>query len=240
MRVRLALVPLIAAAALLAGCATGTGTTPAATTAAPAGNGVAALSADEILAKAKTALAAAKSFHVKGEKVESGASTKVDLKFAGTSLAGTIETQGVSLELVSIGNDLYMKAPDAFWATFIPPAQQQTALGLLKGKYVKVDSTNAAFSSFKDLFKTDEMVKPDGTVSKGEQKTINGTPAIGLVDSADSGVLYIATTGDPLPVAETDKTGKTEIEFTEFNATFDIKAPAASDVFDLKALMGGS
>ena len=239
MRVRLALVPLVAAAALLAGCQTAGGTTPTPTT-APAGNGVAALSADEILAKTKTAFAAAKSFHVKGEKVEDKQTTKVDLKFAGTSMAGTIDTDGVTLEIISIGNDLYMKAPDAFWATIIPPAQQSTALGLLKGKYVKLPATNPMLSSFKDLFKTDEMVKPDGTVSKGQEKTINGTPAIGLVDSSDQSVLYIATTGEALPVAEQNKDGQTEIEFSEFNATFDIKAPATADVFDLTPFMGGS
>src|SRR5262245_50465308 len=114
MRVRLALVRLVAAAALLAGCQTTGRTTPAATP-QPTRNGPAAMSADESLTKAKTALAADKSFHVKGEAVEDGQATKIDLKFAGSNLGGTIEAQGVALEIIAIGNDLYMKAPDAFW-----------------------------------------------------------------------------------------------------------------------------
>jgi hypothetical protein len=238
MRVRLALIPLVAAA-LLAGCAAKTDSAAPATTTAPAGNGVAALSADEILAKAKTALAAAKSFHVKGEETSSGSKTKVDLKFSGKDFSGTVEAEGLTLELLSIGNDLYLKAPDAFFASLIP-ASQQSALAAIKGKYVKVDSTNAAFSGLKDTFKTDDMIKPEGTLSKGTAKTVNGVPAIGLVDSKDKSILYVATEGEPYPVRKEGGDGTTQaIDFTEFNATVDLKAPAAADVFDLKSVMGG-
>ncbi|HEX6869951.1 MAG TPA: hypothetical protein VF163_02540 [Micromonosporaceae bacterium] len=239
MRVRLALVPVAIAAALVGGCAT-TGdpaANPSSST-TQTSNGVADLTADEILAKAKTALAAAKSFHVKGETTEEGAAAKIDMKFAGKDFAGTVESAGMTLELVRVGADLYMKAPVEFWQSFVPK-EQQAALALLNGKYVKVDATSPDFSAMANAFNTDELVKPEGTVSKGEAKTINGTPAIGLVDSKDNAVLYIATVGEPLPLKAEGPSGTGSLEFTEYNATFDIKAPAAAEVFDLKSIMGG-
>lgn len=62
MRVRLAV--LIVATALLAGCS---GPSPAPSPSAPGGNGVAALTAEEIWARAHTALMAAKSVRLKGD-----------------------------------------------------------------------------------------------------------------------------------------------------------------------------
>src|SRR5689334_10894231 len=74
-------------------------TTPVATSEAPApspsestaaDNGVAKLSADAILKKATTALAAAKSFHVSGNDVDGGQKILVDLKIAGKDGIGQI------------------------------------------------------------------------------------------------------------------------------------------------------
>jgi hypothetical protein len=238
MRVRIALIPLVAAAALLAGCATNNTTTPAATT-PPAGNGVAALSADEILTKAKAALTAAKSYHVKGQATSGGSLFKADLAFAGKDFGGTVQIQNIPLEIISVSDGLYLKSTDAFWASILPPAQQALAAGF-KDKYVKVNPAVPAFAALKDSFDGASMLTPDGTVSKGDTKTINGVPAIGLVDSKNKSVLYIATEGEPFPVRqEGGEGGPTDvIDFTEFNATANVKAPAAANVIDLTSFTG--
>jgi hypothetical protein len=236
MRVRLVLVPLVAAVALLAGCVTKNATDPPTTT-APASNGVAALSADQILAKAKAALTAAKSFHVKGEATEDKDTFTLDLKVAGGNFAGTIAAEGNSFELVGLGDDVYMKPDEKFLATLVPPGDQAMA-ALFKGKYLKGKVSDPQLSGFKDLIKVDEMLKADGSLTKGQEKTFNGAPAIGLVDSSDSSVLYIATTGEPLPLGIADKAGQNQLTFSEFNATFDIKAPPAAEVLDMSALTG--
>jgi hypothetical protein len=239
MRVRIALIPFVAAAALLAGCATNNNTTAPAATTPPAGNGIAALSADEILAKAKTALAAAKSYHVKGQATSDGSLFKADIAFAGKDFGGTVQIQNIPLEIISVTDGLYLKAADSFWASVLPPAQQALAAGF-KDKYVKVNPSVPAFAGLKDSFDGGDMLTPEGTVSKGDTKTINGVPAIGLVDSKTKSVLYIATEGEPFPLRqEGGEGGPTDvIDFTDFNGTASVKAPAAANVVDLTAFTG--
>jgi hypothetical protein len=236
MRVRLALVPLVAAAAFLAGCGPKADNTTAPTT--PASNGVEALPADEILTKATAALTAAKSYHVKGDITQEGQTSKLDFKVAGKNLSGTVETKGLNIEIIKVGNDLYLKAPDAFWTSLLPPGKE-SSLALLRGKYVKADATSGAFATLGNAFTADEILKPEGTVSKGETKTFDGVPAIGLIDSKDKSVLYVATRGEPLPLAIESPDNKGVTTFTEYNQPVDIKAPPAAEVFDLKGLLGG-
>jgi hypothetical protein len=236
MRARLVLVPVALAAVLLTGCVTKAGqTTP---TEAP-DNGVSALSADEILAKAKTALGAATSFHLKGDITEDNVKSSVDLTYKGKDGKGSFSTGGTTFDVVKIGNDIYMKAPDDFWKQMIPAGQaQDAALLLLHGKWVKVDATNAQFSGFTTLFDTNEMIKPSGTLSKGDTGTTNGVPTIALAES-DGSKLYIATRGEPLPVRIEGKPGDGGLDFSDYGAPVEITAPSSDQVFDLKQLLGG-
>jgi hypothetical protein len=241
MRVRLALIPLVAAAALLAGCATANTPATAPTSTGPADNGVSALAPADILAKAQAALAAAKSYHMVGSATENNQKLSLDLKFSGKDVAGTIDLGVAKLEIIGIGNDIYLKAPDDFWSSQIPSGQAQALLALIKGKYVKVDGQSASFSELTDNFKPENLLKPDGDITKGDTKTIDGTPAIALVDK-DGSKLYIATTGDPVPLSIEDSASSSSagasFQFKEYNVPVTVTAPAAADVFDLKALMG--
>jgi len=235
MRARLALVPLVATAALLFGCGTSPGT---ATTSTPTNNGVAALSADEILTKAKAALIAAKSFHVKGNLSEGGQAVAVDFKVSGSDLSGTAQMNGGNIEIIKVGDDLYVKAPDEFWSA-LTPSGKPAQFAALKGKYAKADTTFAAFATISGAFTPDALLKPEGTTSKGATKTVGGIPAIGVVDTKDRSVVYIATQGEPLPLAFDTADGKSEALVTEHGQAMDIKAPAATDVVDVKSLMNG-
>jgi hypothetical protein len=239
MRARLVLVPIALTAVFLGGCATSTpGTSATSSPPGPTDNGISALTPEEILTRAQTALGAASSYRMKGEVTEDGQTAKVDLQNGGENIKGTIEFGGQTIELLKIGTDLYMKASDDFWKQFIP-AGQQGVLTLLSGKYVKVDSTNASFSSITESFDASEILKIDGTVTKGSPKDINGKPAIGLVSGKDQSTLYIATVGEPLPLRIEGPAGQGAIDFTDYGTTFDFTAPPTAEVFDLKALMGG-
>ena len=240
MRVRLALIPLVAAAALLAGCQTATPPATAPTSTGPADNGVSALAPADIVTKMQSALASAKSFHMTGSFTDSGQKVDFDLKFSGKDFVGTIDLgSGIKLDVIGVGTDIYIKAPDDFWASQLPAAQASTILALIKGKYVKLDSKNASIAALVDPFRPENMTKPEGDVTKGDTKTIDGKPAIGLVDSKGGGKLYVATTGDPLPLSiEGGSSADGTVQFTEYNVPVLVQAPAAGDVFDLKALMG--
>src|SRR5262249_29717461 len=133
----------------------------------------------------------------------------------------------VKLEIIGVGSDIYLKAPDDFWSSQVPAAQASTLLALIKGKDVKVDGKNATFSELTDAFKPENILKPDGTLSKGDTKTIDGTPAIALVDSKTGSKLYIATTGDPVPLSleDTAAGGGGTLQFKEYNVPVMVTAP---------------
>ena len=232
MRARLVLVPIALAAALVAGC--NTKSDEATTPPAASDNGVASLTADEILARATTALNSAQSFKAKGEITSDGNKVGIDMQFSGKDFKGNMSGEGMQFEIIKVGNDVYLKAPDEVWQTLLPPA----ALALIKGKYLKVDASNPQFGSLASSFDTSEILKPEGTVTKGEAKVVNGVPTIALVDG-EAGTLYIATQGEPYPIRLEGKAGEGAVDFSEFNASATVAAPPAGEVFDLKSITGG-
>jgi hypothetical protein len=236
---RLVLVP-IALAALLAGCGSPSSPPPVATVGptTPTDNGVADLPPEEIVARAQAALGTAGSYRMSGTVTAEGRTATIDLHNGGQNVKGTIEIQGQALEILRIGDDLYMKASDAFWKQFIPAAQH-SAIALLSGKYVKVDATNESFSSLTEAFDASEILKTEDTVTKGTPTTINGTPAIGLISQDQEATLYIATVGEPKPLRIESKSGQGGIDFTDYGERIEFAPPASSEVFDLKSLMGG-
>jgi hypothetical protein len=86
------------------------------------------------------------------------------------------------------------------------------------------------------------MFKPDGKVSKGTTKTVDGVETIGLVDDgADGGTLYVATVGEPYPIrVEPSNADDGAMAFSSFGKSFpELKLPAAGDVIDLQKLAQG-
>ncbi|MDI1465636.1 hypothetical protein QEZ54_32165 [Catellatospora sp. KI3] len=230
--------PIALAGVLLAGCNDTDGAKPAAsaaTSVAPAGNGVEALEATEILTKAKDALGKAGSYRIKGEMTEN--KMKLDIRVAGKDIVGTITMGGASIDLLSVGGATYFKADEAFWTSQM--GEQGAALGKLVGtKWIKVPADNKEFGDFFKIADVNELLKPEGTIGKGKVETINGASAIALTEGAEKGSLYVATTGEPYPLRLAGPAGEGQIDFTDFGAKFDeLKAPAEADVFDLGALM---
>ncbi|MFF5296206.1 hypothetical protein [Paractinoplanes globisporus] len=232
-------VAFLAVGGLLAGCNSKDDVAPAATqaaaptSAAPADNGVAALTADQILAKSKAALTSAKSFRVKGSTDADGQKMQLDLEINGTDVLGKIAVGKAVIELLAAGGKHYIRPNQAFWTTMggASAADAKNIANLMGKRWVVVSAKNKDLNSFFDIVNIDEMLKPQGTASKGTAKQIGEYKTIGLKDS-EGGTLYVATVGEPYPIQEHDSDG--DINFTEFGKTFtDLKAPAAADVVDL-------
>ncbi|WP_433366921.1 hypothetical protein ACQPZX_38670 [Actinoplanes sp. CA-142083] len=214
--------------------------TPSPTASTPADNGVAALSADEILKRTTAALADVKSFHAAGSGVEDGQKMAVDVKIAGKDSVGWLTVGKAKIEMLAVGGTKYIKPNEAMWAQNAGGAKQAKVIMTVVGdRWVKLSAKDKDMAGLFDLFKVDEIVKPDGKVTKGAAKQVDGVPAITLTDHGDpGGTLYIATTGEPLPL-EVDGGDKSTLTFSDFGKTFaEIKKPAASDVIDLAALAG--
>lgn len=202
------------------------------------GSSIAGMSADEILAKTKTAVSAAKSVHARGTSVDDDGSTvKVDFRLSDGGTTGRVTAQGAIIEILVVGRDFYMKASKDTWTTLTGEA---AAGELLAGRYVKVPSTDKSLSgSIASLADWDSFVKealtPEGTPTKGETKQLAGVEVIGLVDSKDDGTLWIPTEDDPLPV-QVDAADGTVMKFTEWGEPVSVKAPSADEVIDLGEL----
>ncbi|MFB9239880.1 hypothetical protein ACFFWC_30880 [Plantactinospora siamensis] len=245
-------VVLAAGAALLAGCGgtngagAGTSAPPASASTAPepsasptpSDNGVAALAPAAIVDRAKAALKNAKSFRMSGTTKEDGQKFTLDFKISGANLVGDMTIGKGKVQLLRVGKKGYMKPDAAFWR-MSAGTHANAIVELVGDRWVLVPAGDKDFASMFGAADVNELLKPDGKVTKGQPKDINGTPAIGLVDHAKSGgTLYVATVGEPYPVRIQGKTAADGgINFSDFGATFsEIKPPAAADVVDLSKI----
>lgn len=244
------ILPAVAAAAVLAaGCAGSSGTptaagpSPAAATTA-AGAGTAALPAAEILARAQAALAASESVRLRGGGSSEGSSFDLDMRYAtGARAVGTVTANRQTVELRRLGDVIYLKATAAFWQQ----SAGAEAARVLGGKWLKAPLTDqrvAALAAFtdKDTF-TKEVLAPDGTVTKGERGTVNGTPAIGLrsAGSGGAGTLWVAATGAAVPLQLMPDAGTTDagrLDFLDYGRPVEVPVPPAAEVVDAARLGG--
>jgi hypothetical protein len=217
------LVPVAASFALLAGC---TDTGPAATP-TPTTNGVEALEADEILERAREALDAAGSYRVKGAGEADGEDVDVDIVISGDDVRGTLAMGAVQFEMLVVDGTAYFKGADDLWELFLGE-DAATVAPLLQGKWVKLPAGGNPFP-----LNSEELLNPEGDVTKGEVTTVNGKPAI-ILNSTEGGDLYIALEGEPYPIQIVSDEGT--IEFLEIGEDVTIEAPPASEVFDLSTL----
>jgi len=183
------MVPL-AATAILAGCGGG----------GSSSNGEASKSASAILADAKQAALAAGSARVTGTIHDSGQTIGLDLRITTKGGGGTMTLQGSKLDIVRVGQNVYIRAPSSFYEKV---GAGKAAGQLLNGRWLKAPASTADFAQLASLTDMNAFVtqalKPDGTVSKGGETTIDGQKAIQL-KSSKGGSLYVAETGKPYPI----------------------------------------
>jgi hypothetical protein len=231
--VRQARIALVcAAAALLAGCGGGT-----------KGNGEAGKPPGQIVTDAQAAAGNATSVHVFGSGTASGSALKLDLYLVkGKGGRGHLTANGLSFDLVRIGNRAYFRGDAAFWRQFGGDA----AVALLNGRWLSAPADQGDFASFApltDISKLfDAILGNHGTLEKGKATKVDGQPAVSVVDRGKSGgTLYVAATGQPYPLEVVSPTAKHgAVHFASWNATVKLTAPPNPvDINKLKALAGG-
>ena len=238
MPTKIALVAVALAGTALAGCAGGqAGAAPEAVvvSSAPAGNGITALSADEIMIRARAAVKAAKSVHVKGSIVDDGQDITVDIRSAGADFAATMAFGKAKIDLLSVGGEKYSRPNEAFWVMSTDAAKGKILTQTYGSRWISGADSDQSFAAIFDIGDIDQLLTPDGTVAKAEEKVIAGVRAIGIKDSSDTDTeLYVATTGEPLPLLMATK-GAGGLTFSSYGETFpQIAAPSPSRVVKLK------
>jgi hypothetical protein len=237
---KVALIALAVAATTLAGCQADTPdpVRPGASS-APAAAGIAALSADEILQRAKAALTKAKSYQIKGELEQDDENIAFDLKVSGADSIGSMSIGTAKLELLTVGGKKYMRPNKQFWITTMGPKQGPTVAKAIGDHWVAGADKDQSFAEIFTMTSVDQLLRPTGALSKGEEKVVGGVAAIGLKDGGDpDSMFYVATTGEPYPLQMTSK-GRNLMVFSDFGATFTgIEAPAENQILDLGKLAG--
>jgi hypothetical protein len=197
--------------------------------------GLAAASADEILAQARQALLAAGSVHAKGSVRSGGAAYKLDLQMVRKLGArGSLSGQGASLGVVRIKNTAYVQLDQDSWRSVTGSAATARQFA---GKYLKVTSSSgAAFKPFLALTDVDQvfdtLLEPTGTVTKGAVTTIGGRKVVDLkVDGGRTGDVYVALDGKPYPLRLAyGGVGGQRVDLDGFGRKVTLTAPPASKI----------
>jgi hypothetical protein len=182
-------------------------------------------SAQQILEQATAAAKAAKSVHVKGDITEDGDTFTLDMKIGETGAGGSISLAGEKVELRQVGTAMYIKGGPV---SALDPDLADT--------WVKVEEGDPGAADFSDLMSMekifDEMLEPEGSITKVAGKDVAGTPTVGLQDAEgsdgetdDKGILYIAAEGTAYPLLIESTAGSGGLTFTEWNEPVEVKAP---------------
>ena len=196
------------------------------------------LSAKALLAKAKAQVDKESNVSVDGTTTDGSSEIGIKIGYSGKDATGTVTIDGGVMSLLKVGDITYFRADDDFWKSGSndPPAD---FLATVKGRWIKA----AADSNFADLtgladrtFLRKEVLVPDGTIAKGDSKTVNGVNCIAL-DDGKTGSLFVATDdARPIKIVSTDKKNG-EMTFS-YDAVDIPAAPAAADVIDESELTG--
>jgi hypothetical protein len=202
-------------------------------------NGIASKSPTEVIEAVKVALRTAGTFHLSGSGTSSGDLFTVDVRVDSkdNKAKGTLGLNGDQLQLIVIGTAIYVNAPPSFYEGNGATKAQAALVG---GKWLKSSTSNADFAEFTEFTDIDKLLTPDAEVTKGETTTVNGQPALALIDGKGTegeGTMYVRTTGDPLPV-QIKGGGKESgsLNFDDYGTPVDATAPA--DAVDLAQLTG--
>lgn len=217
---RVSILALVLTAVLLAGC--GSGKTQAQS------NGEASKPPTQVLADAKAAASSASSGHVSGHIVSGGTPITLDLSIArGKGAKGSMSMNGLSFQLVRVGNTVYIQGSDDFYKHFAGSGVAQ----LLHGRWIKAPATKgqlAPLESLTDIGKLFAKVgSSHGKLANDGETTYNGQQVVLIRDTSDNSKLYVAATGKPYPVALVGgKKGQTgTITFSDWNEPVALAAP---------------
>jgi hypothetical protein len=222
---------LVLTAAFLAGCgSSGEAEKP---------NGEASKPAARVLADAKAAATGASSAHVSGSLKSGGTPITLDLSTARSKGAkGSMSTNGLSFDMVRIGDTLYVKGSDEFYKHFAGATVAQ----LLHDKWLKGSATQGRLTSLAPLTSLAGLFavisSQHGKLANDGATTYNGAKVVAIRDTSDNSKLYVAATGKPYPVAIVGgKKGQSgAITFDDWNKSVSLSAP--SDAIDITQFGG--
>ena len=212
-------------------------------------NGMGRLPAEAVEERARESAESAHTLRLSGSVLTGDASFRLDMRLGPDGAVGEVSTQGMTFELLRIGEDLYIKADAAFWQY-----QQSDDAGAdgdgddvtdpdinpsekLEGKYVKVAPKDPAYEQLSGF--TDKSVLLDGLLilegvrQTGERGEIDGVRTITVIaDEGAGGILEVALVGTPYPL-RLERGGEAgEVRMADWNKEFTLRAPKDDQIVD--------
>lgn len=227
-RLPVALLGALAAVVLLGGCGGGADE-----------NGIDKLSADDAITKIRAALDKVESVHVSGHVSLNGKTMTLDLRDKASGGTGTLRISGGEIDVVRDGDTVYVKGDAAALEATGASAFQASLAG---GKWLKSSAgASSQFGALGSLLDIDALFANITTATAelraGKRTTVDGEKAYTLLDKATdgNGVLYVALTGEPLPLRVDQPGGGGSIDF-EYGVPVTVTPP--SGAIDLSKLGG--
>ena len=139
----------------------------------------------------------------------------------------------MSFELLKADGKAYFKAGQEFFESSGAPAE---AIALIGDKWVVIDSNDPSFSEMGSFVSKDEfleqMLEPDGKVTKGKEKTVDGVECVAL-KGKDGTFYFDKKDGRPVSLVASGDKGSLDFSYDEVD---EAQAPSADEVFDLAML----
>lgn len=247
----LAVVALTGGGLTVAGC--GGDSAPAASTAAATtatDNGVASLTASEILAKAADRATSADSVTIKGDITGSGETIGRNLATGKDVGDGTISVGGETVEVRLTNGVFSLRAPASFSESLRSQGKRVGALVADEWFSFPVDKSAAAVSGLDELEQfTDKearfasLLNSDEKVTVEDSGSIDGQPVV-LLKSDKGDTLAVATSGEPYPLQVTgdDSDSSGTVSFINWNGPVNAVEPADTVAIEAppKAVSGWS
>lgn len=224
-----------------------------------AGNGIAAMSAPDILAKAIASTAAATSVRVTGSVApayqtsmrraddDGGSSDQsdfaIDMLFTATGSTGNITESGTTLRVLRVQRQVWLGGQD-FWTRLT----SEHAAPNYQGKYVPLAVGDSSLGPIVDASYLVPLLNKllrvnQASLVKSQLTSVHGVPAIALVSSGHGfgGTVWVATHGQPhvlrvQTAKDSDLSGA--LDFTDYDQRVPLTPPAPSQVVDPTNLSG--
>jgi hypothetical protein len=154
--------------------------------------------AGQIFGDARTAMLHAKDFHVLAHLLESGSWLSLNLTMSPSGGGGSIQEPGVTMELVTAGKYVYVKADEESWLTL---KESPTAAKTVANKWIKAPASSSNLADFVELTVSttfvDQFLSGPGKISKLPGTAAwHGREAIVLNDG-EGDRMYVAASGTP-------------------------------------------
>jgi hypothetical protein len=198
-------------------------------------NGEAKKSAEQVVSDAQQAAINASSVHVTGSITDNGTPLTLDLTLVkGQKGKGTLAERGLKFDLIRVGDTVYIKGSDAFLKQFAGAG----AATLLHDKWLKGSATNGQLAALAPLTDAEALFKAalgqHGKLANKGETDFQGQKVVEIDDTTQGGKLYVAATGDPLPVALHGSKQQGSVSFSDWNAGATVEAPKGA--IDLSTL----